>query len=163
MNEIAMQQEQSLLSLLAEKDQPDTIFQAVDRILKDSVGHKLLTMLYVDGGEVARVYSNDEKSYPVFGRKPMGATPWGDLVLKNQQPFLGKDRDSIIWAFFDHELIFSLGLGSAINIPVIYNGETIGTINLLDAEYAYDKADVEKAKALAPFLIPAFLEARRAK
>ncbi|WP_454856279.1 GAF domain-containing protein [Rhizobium binxianense] len=152
---------QSLLPLLAEPGQPDRLYEALDRELADKVGHKLLTLLYVDGGEVARVYSNMPEAYPVFGRKPMGATPWGEHVLKRQNPFLGKDGEAIAWAFFDHELIASLGLGSAINVPVVYDGETIGTINLLHREFFYTEDHVGVARQFAPILVPAFLEARR--
>jgi len=150
-----------LLKLLAEPGQPNFFFDALDAALAGRVGHKLLTLLYKDGDEVARVYSNMPDVYPVFGRKPMGVTPWGDLVLHRQQPFLGRDREAVKWAFFDHELIASLGLGSAINIPVVYDGETIGTINLLHEEFFYEEGHVEIARTFAPLLIPAFLEARR--
>lgn len=151
-----------LLKLLAEAGQPKFFYHALDAALDRHVGHKLLTLLYKDGDEVARVYSNMPDVYPVFGRKPMGITPWGDLVLRRKQPFLGRDREGVKWAFFDHELIASLGLNSALNIPVVYNGETIGTINLLHEEHHYEEKHVEIARQFGPLLIPAFLEARRA-
>ena len=91
----------------------------------------------------------------------MCQTPWGDLVLKNQKPYLGRDKPAIRWAFFDHALIESMGLGSVINIPVVYDGACLGTMNLLDAEYHYRPEHVAPVAALAPLLIPAFLEARR--
>lgn len=153
---------EDLLPLLAEPGQPNFFYDALDASLAKHVGHRLLTLLYKDGDEVARVYSNMPDVYPVFGRKPMGVTPWGDLVLRRQQPFLGPDREGVKWAFFDHELIASLGLNSAINIPVVYDGETIGTINLLHEEFYYEEKHVQIAKRFAPLLIPAFLEARRA-
>jgi GAF domain-containing protein len=153
---------ETLLPVLCEPGQPQRLFEALDRTLAETVGHKLLTMLYVDGQEVSRVYSNMPEAYPVFGRKPMGVTPWGELVLRQQTPFLGRDAQAIAWAFFDHELIASLGLGSAINIPVVYDGQTIGTINLLHEEFFYEDRHVEIARTFAPLLIPAFLKARRA-
>lgn len=151
----------SLANLLAEPGQPETLYRALDAATKALVGHKLFTLLYVDGQEVARVYSNQPEAYPVFGRKPMGPTPWGKLVMEGRQPFLGKDMDAIRWAFFDHELIASLGCGSVINIPIIYSGETIGTMNLLDAEHHYAESHVPLVNALAPLLVPAFLMARK--
>ncbi|CDZ73460.1 Bll5495 protein [Neorhizobium galegae bv. orientalis] len=152
---------EDLIGLLAEPGQPNFFYDALDAALARHVGHRLLTLLYTDGDEVARVYSNMPDVYPVFGRKPMGLTPWGDLVLRRQQAFLGRDRDAIKWAFFDHELIASIGLNAAINIPVVYDGETIGTINLLHEEFFYEETHVEIARKFAPLLIPAFLEARR--
>lgn len=151
----------TLAALLAEPGQPGTIYRALDAETKARVGHKLFTLLYRDGSEVARVYSNQPDAYPVFGRKPMGPTPWGQLVLNERKPFLGRDMEAIRWAFFDHELIASLGCGSVINIPIVHDGETIGTMNLLDAEHHYTGDDVPKVAALAPLLIPAFLLARK--
>jgi GAF domain-containing protein len=150
-----------ILSALENADQPDTTFESIDGFTKSLVGHRLFTLLYVDGDEVARVYSNRPAEYPVSGRKPMGQTPWGDLVLKSRKPFLARDRDGIRWAFFDNALIESMGLGSAICIPVAYDGHCLGTMNLLDAEHHYREEHVPLVAAFAPLLIPAFLEARR--
>jgi hypothetical protein len=151
-----------LLELLAAPGQPEALYHALGRTLADDIGYGLFTLLYRDGSEVARVYSSNEAAYPVFGRKHMGETPWGQKVIDRQEPFLGRGPDDIVWAFFDHELIFSLGLGAVINIPVVYNGDTIGTMNLLDRSGAYTEAHLYRAAAYAPLLIPAFLKARRA-
>lgn len=150
-----------LLALLAEPGQPETLYRALEAETKRLVGHKLFTLLYVDGQDVARVYSSSPAEYPTSGRKTMGETPWGAHVLRAGKPYLGRDRGGIRWAFYDHALIESMGLGSVINLPVRYNGETIGTCNMLDAEHAYDEAALEKVLPLASLLVPAFLEARR--
>jgi GAF domain len=150
-----------ILAALEQPGQPDVIFTALDRLTKSLVGHQLFTLLTVDGDEVARVYSNRPAEYAVSGRKPMGQTPWGDLVLKRCKPYLGRDKEGIRWAFFDHALIESMGLGSVINIPVVYDGACLGTMNLLDAEHHYRPEHVAPVAALAPLLIPSFLEARR--
>ena len=150
---------QSLLQLLAEPGQPSRIYAALDMVLGEEIGHKLLTLLCVDGTDMARVYSTQPIAYPVHGRKRMGPTPWGEKVLKNREPFLGTSRDAIVWAFFDHELIASLGLGSVITVPVVYDGTALGSINLLHEEHFYKAEHVECALAYAPLLIPAFMEA----
>jgi hypothetical protein len=152
----------TLARLLAEPGQPQTVFQEFDAITKRLVGHELLTMLYVDGQDVARIYSNRPAEYPVFGRKTMGPTPWGDHVLKGRKPYLGRDKAGIRWAFFDHVLIESMGLGAVINVPAIYDGQVVGTINLLAPEFAYREEHVAPVVALAPLLVPAFLAARAA-
>jgi len=150
-----------LLRTLAEPTQPTRLFVELENVTKSLVGHRLFTLLYVDGEEVARIYSSRPEEYPVAGRKLMGPTPWGDHVLKARKPYLGHDKASICWAFFDHALIESMGLGSVINIPVVYGGECIGTMNLLDVEHHYRHEHVTLLPPLAPLLIPAFLEARR--
>jgi hypothetical protein len=151
-----------LLATLAEPGQPTRLYHALEKATAALVGHRLFTLLYVDGQDVARVYSNRPAEYPVSGRKTMGETDWGKLVLKDRKPYLGRDQAAIRWAFFDHALIASMGLGSVINVPVIYDGEAIGTMNLLDAEHHYRDEHVAPVARLAPLLIPAFLEARAA-
>jgi GAF domain-containing protein len=150
----------TLLTTLAEPGQPERLYKALEAATFELVGHKLFTLLYVDGQDVARVYSSRPAEYPVSGRKTMGETPWGNLVLKGRQPFLGPDKAGIRWAFFDHALIESMGLGSVINIPVLYDGEAIGTMNLLDVEHHYREEHVALVQRLSPLLVPAFLEAR---
>ena len=151
-----------ILADMAKSGQPDVTFKAIDALAQKLVGHQLFTLLVVDGNEVSRVYSNRPKEYPVGGRKPMGKTPWGDLVITRKEPFLGPDKAGIRWAFFDYELIESMGLGSVINVPIVYNDECIGAIALLDAEHHYKPEHVALAMSLAPLLIPSFLLARRA-
>ena len=150
----------SLLPMLAQPGQPGALFQAIDAATRAAVGHQLFTLLYVDGNEVARCYSNRPTEYPVAGRKPMGPTPWGAHVLTGQKPYLGRDKAGIRWAFFDYELIESMGLGSVINVPVVYDGTSIGSMNLLHTEHYYDESHIAPVLAMAPLLIPAFLQAR---
>ena len=137
--------------------QPQALFKALHQLTAALVGHKLFTLMVVDGDEVSRVYSNRPAEYPVSGRKPMGPTPWGDLVMRQQKPFLGRSKVDIRWAFFDHVLIESMGLGSVINVPVVYDGKTVGTMNLLDVEHHYTDQHLALLLPVAPFLVPAFL------
>jgi len=150
----------ALSRLLAEPGQPQVLFRAFDAAAKRLVGHELFTLLYVDGQEVARIYSNREAEYPVAGRKPMGPTPWGAHVIQGKKSYLGRDQAAIRWAFFDHALIISMGLGSVINVPVLYDGHVIGTINLLAAEHHYREEHVAPIERLAPLIVPGFLVAR---
>jgi len=152
----------NLSRLLAEPGQPNTMFRAFDAAAKRLVGHDLFTLLYVDGQEVARIYSNRPTEYPVSGRKPMGPTPWGEHVLQGRKSYLGRDKAAIRWAFFDHVLIESMGLGSVINVPALYDGRVIGTINLLAPEFHYREEHVAPIERIAPLLVPAFLAARAA-
>ena len=149
-----------LLQVFAAAGQPRATFELVDRLIQERVGHRQLTLLLVDGDEVARVYSTDPE-YPVGGRKPMGPTPWGEKVLKKQEFFLGRNAADMKWAFFDHAKLAGLGLGSIINVPVVYDGRTLGTINSSHREHFYGPEHVGPVAELAPLLVPAFLEARR--
>lgn len=149
-----------LSALLAEPGQPLRIYRAIEEETRALAGHRLFTLLYVDGAEVARVHSSRPAEYPVSGRKPMGPTPWGAHVLAGRRSFLGRDVAAIRWAFFDAPLIEGMGLGSVVNVPVVHDGATIGTMNLLDAEFHYREEHVAPLERLAPVLVPAFLAAR---
>jgi hypothetical protein len=149
-----------LAATLAAPGQPDALYRELEAATRALVGHRLFTLLYVDGDEVARVYSNRPSEYPVSGRKHMGPTPWGAHVLDGMKPFVGRDVAAIRWAFFDAPLIESMGLGSVVNIPVLYDGKVIGTMNLLDVAFHYDEGAVAPLARLAPMLVPAFLAAR---
>ncbi|WP_252192858.1 GAF domain-containing protein [Rhizobium sp. CSW-27] len=152
----------AMLALLREPSQPTCLYHALEAETQRRIGHRLFTLLYVDGDAVARVYSSRPDEYPVSGRKHMDKTPWGDLVLRRREIFLGVDDEAIRWAFFDHEQIARMGLGCVINIPVIYDGQTIGTMNLLDVAHSYTEEHVAQIADLAPLLIPAYLTARAA-
>jgi hypothetical protein len=138
---------------------PQTVFAAADAAMKELIGHRLFTLLFVvpGGAEVERIYSSDPVAYPLTGRKPMGPTPWGEHVIVGRRAWLGRDMEAIRWAFFDHALIAILGCGTCINVPVCALGEVVGTMNILDREHAFDERHVALAQAAAPALAPAFL------
>ncbi|MBD8688378.1 MULTISPECIES: GAF domain-containing protein [unclassified Rhizobium] len=156
-----MENDISLYGAMRKSNQPQPFFQALDALLQQQVGHILFTLLAVDGGEVVRIYSSDVDHYPVSGRKPMTDTPWGRHVIGEQKSFLAKDMDDLKWAFFDHELIASLGGGTQINVPVVFNGKCVGTINLTHRAGHYNESHLARAEAFAPWLVPYFLQAAR--
>jgi hypothetical protein len=139
----------------------DAIFNAIEKGAKDTVGHKLFTLLYVapNAKRVKRMYSNMPKEYPVGGYKEIKDTEWHKLVIGQKKPWVGRTADDIKWAFFDHELILSLGCESAMNVPVLYNGRLLGTMNLLDAAGHYKDSDPKNCEAFAALLVGPFLDA----
>src|SRR5260370_40741135 len=90
--------------------------------------------------EVERIYSSNPAAYPVGGRKEKRGTPWSRVVLDRGEVFLARNADEVREAFSDYALIFSLGIGSIMNIPIAYRGLRLGTINISqDAEWITDK------------------------
>lgn len=141
---------------LFEPGQPAPLFRALEQSLQQEVGHKLFTIMvwYRQSGEAERLYSNDPKAYPVGGRKALVETPYGEQVFKRQQPYLGRTKADIKWAFFDYELIYSLGLGSVINVLVRHDGELLGMINMLHEEHWYRERDLAAAEPYGALLVP---------
>jgi hypothetical protein len=139
----------------------DAVFKAVEKGTAEIVGHKLFTLLYVapNGRRVRRMYSNMPQEYPVGGYKEIGETAWRTEILGQNKPWVGYEKKDIQWAFFDHELIVSLGCESAMSIPVLYNGRLLGTMNLLDAAGHYTESDPAKCEPFAALLVGPFLDA----
>jgi hypothetical protein len=146
-------------SMAGAANDQQAVFKEAESVLRALIGHRLFTLMVVlpGGAEVERVYSSIPAAYPLTGRKPMGATHWGQRVIEGRKLWLGRDMEAIRWAFFDHELIASLGCGACINVPVCSMGEVIGTMNILDRENAYDERHAGLAQAAVSALVPAFL------
>ncbi len=139
--------------------QPQASFRALDRAMAEAIGHKLFTVLlhHADSGDSERFYSNRPEAYPVGGRKALNPTFWTQHVLREQRAYLGRNAADVAAVFYDHELIASLGCESVLNIPVVFNGVTLGTLNLLDAADHYSEADVELGAIFAALAVPALL------
>ncbi|HXD44577.1 MAG TPA: GAF domain-containing protein [Pseudolabrys sp.] len=140
--------------------QPHAICAALEALSAQVIGHRLFTVMRFDSAlsEVQRIYSNMPAAYPPGGRKQKKATAWADHVLRDMKAFLGSGPDDIRSAFDDHETILGLGLGSVLNIPVVYAGHCVGTMNLLHEAGWYRADDEQTGALLAAFLIAPLLD-----
>jgi GAF domain-containing protein len=141
-------------------DQPRAICTALETLTAEVIGHRLFTVMRFDSAcsEVQRIYSNMPAVYPNGGRKRKKATAWADHVLRDMKVFLGNRADDIRSAFDDHSTILGLGVGSVLNIPVVYAGRCLGTMNLLHEAGWYRGEDEHSGVLLAAFLIAPLLE-----
>jgi GAF domain-containing protein len=136
----------------------------VEERVRDAIGVRLFTVLawVPERRALRRVHSSHPAEYPVGGEKTVEvAAGWLARCITAQQPYFGPDRAAVREIFADHDLIESLGCGSIINVPVIAGGRTLGVLNILDAEGAYDENSVHVAESLAPLAAPALLEENR--
>jgi hypothetical protein len=144
--------------------QPNALLAELDRALAQAVGHKLFTVLVLNEevGRNQRYYSNQPQAYPVGGSKPIDreSALYKDVILGGK-PRICYDYADIKRAFFDHELIRSLGCESAVNFPVRWNGKTIGTLNLLHQAGWYNETNVAAIGPFAALSLPALLEITR--
>ena len=139
--------------------QPQATFQAVDQALAQSPGHILFTILVHHPGlrESERFYTNMPDAYPVGGRKPVTDSAWMKRVIFAGEPYIGRTREDIADVFYDHELIWSLGCESVLNLPVRWAGQTLGTLNLLHRAGYYTEAHVDAERLAAQLALPALL------
>ena len=134
---------------------PDAVFRAVEALTRRVIGVRLFTVmrLHAESAEVERVYSSDPTAYPVTGRKPKGGTEWGAKVLDRGETFLAATADDVRRAFADYELIFSLGIGAILNIPIRFRGRSLGTLNLCNESNWFRDEDAVTGRTLAALLV----------
>ena len=134
-----------------------SIYRVLDELSAATIGHRLFTVMRFDPdrAEVERMHSSNPAAYPVGGRKQKRETAWADRVLGARQVFRTTTPQEIQIAFDDHEIIFGLGIGSILNIPVVHQERCVGTMNLCHATGWYQPQDERIGLTLAPYLVPA--------
>jgi hypothetical protein len=152
----------SITSAHAEEQQPRTTFAALESALSEVVGHKLLTVLAVlpDERFVERVYSGPSSAYPVGGTKLIDSTPRLKKVLSTAEAYIGRNRKDIASNYPDAETIFATGCSSILNVPVVWSGKVVATVNLLHDEEHYREEHVPIVQCLAQAAMPALLHQR---
>lgn len=138
-------------------EQPAATFRAIDAALAATTGHILFTILIHHPvlRQSERFYTNMPDAYPVGGRKPVTDTAWMQSVVQRGDPWICRTREDVAEAFFDHELIWSLGCESCLNMPVRWNGQTLGTLNLLHRAGWYSESDLATVRLFGHLALPA--------
>jgi hypothetical protein len=149
----------AILAAHADADQPDATFRAVDAALAQDPGHILFTVLAYHPAvrQSERRYTNRPDAYPVGGRKPVTDTPWMQQVIGAGNAYIGRSRHDIEANFFDHALIVSLGCESILNMPVRWDGRTLGTLNLCHRAGFYGEHHLPRIRLIAQLALPALL------
>jgi hypothetical protein len=159
--ELTMADVAEVISLSTAHPDARDAYRAVQRVSAETVGWRLFTVLrYVEAAEaVERLYSSDEKAYPVGGRKPLDKIAASHGAMDRGEVFLAATKEAVRQAFFDHELIFSLGITAILNVPIRHAGRRLGTLNLCGEEGMYGSAEIARGKILAGLLVPSLLAA----
>jgi hypothetical protein len=146
-----------VMEITASHSDTRATFGAVEALARRTVGCTLFTVMrnIEASQEVERLHSSNPAAYPVGGRKHKEGTRWGGIVLDRGEVFLARDPNELRAAFPDYELIFSLGIGSILNVPIRLAGRCIGTMNLCGDAGQYGDADIAPGKVLAGLLVPA--------
>ena len=137
-------------ALAAKGRQPNAAFAGLEALTNALVGVKLFTIMVRDSaqGVSQRIYSNMPDAYPVSGTKPANQTHWSSIVIDQQQIFVANDIAAVAAVFDDFKLIQSLGCESVINVPIVVDGDVLGTINCLHEASFYTPERVAAADAL---------------
>ncbi len=133
------------------------VYKAVEKLAKETCGYTMFTILkYVEKDkQVERVYTSNPKKYPVGGRKPIDPASHNQRKLEKGQVFVAPNKAAIKRAYFDYELIYSLGITAILNAPITAGGMRLGTLALSGLQGMYGTKEVERSKVLAGLLVPA--------
>ena len=101
--------------------------------------------------------SSDLKKYPVGGRKPIDPKSHNQKTLEKGNVFVAPNKAEIKRAYFDYELIYSLGITAILNAPISANGRRLGTLALSGKQGMYGRKEVERSKVLAGLLAPVMI------
>jgi GAF domain-containing protein len=125
-------------------------FAELSKCLLSNPGYLMLTVSRWDGGtrHLQRVFSTDEKSYAVGGKKQKLPSEWSDTIFAKMKPHHAPDMETIRLHFDDHQLIESLGIRAILNIPIVDGAICLGTMNLMNAR-PYDATSIDRAIAAA--------------
>ena len=129
---------------------PDALFAAIAQVAARRVNAGLTTAMRHKAAEstVERIFSSNPQAYPVGGRKLKRDTAWSRKVLTEQQVLVSAGDDQVRESFDDHAIIFGLGLHSCVNVPLMSEGQCIGTLNVLRARPDWDAQEIALVRAL---------------
>ena len=150
---------------IAAAREPGAVFRAVKAAARKAIGFRLFTIMRLHAGaqEVERLYSSLPDAYPVSSRKPKQGTPWGEQVLDRGEIFVANAPGEVRGAFADYELIFSLGIGAIMNVPIRFRGRSLGTMNICSEADWFTGADRAPGRVLAALLAPPLLAGVKAR
>ncbi|MFK8078914.1 MAG: GAF domain-containing protein [Granulosicoccus sp.] len=150
---------------LASAKQPLATYVGMQRLVEETIGVKLFTLMEIDRERnvARRSYTNSPDAYPVSGEKPLEHNRWTEHVEVGQNLFVANSISEIADVFPDYELIQSLGCESCLNIPIVIGGQVEGTLNCLHVAGHYTHEKVVAAESLKLAGALTFLMARRYK
>ena len=126
------------------------IFNLLNKILNDFIGHKLFTILKLDkmNYKLERIYTSNPRKYPLQGKKDVIRNFWQVQVLEKGIAYIGYNFQDIKTSFSDFDLIKKLGCSSVLIIPVKSGDNIKGSVNLLNEESWYSNNHVKIAQSL---------------
>jgi len=104
--------------------------------------------------ETSRVYSTALETWPIGGRKTRKTSGWSERVMDRGEIHLSSTAADVETVFGDYSKIAAHGCASIFNIPVRYDGHTLGALNLMHAAHHYDGSDRGLALAFAALAVP---------
>ncbi len=129
---------------------PVALFRAIEDVAMRRVDAGLVTMMRHDAvaSTVERLYSSNPQAYPVGGKKAKRDTAWGRKVLTEHRVLVSAGDAGLRESFDDHATIIGLGLHSCVNVPLVSDGQCVGTLNVCAARSEWRDDEIALVRAL---------------
>lgn len=147
---------------LAAQGRHAALFDRLAHRLNRDVGYAFLTVLIPEdtGKFLLRVFSTDPAGHPLGRADRVVDDPWFDRLFTEGQPVFAANSVEISKWLPDYRGLQGTDYGSLVNFPVVAGGQTVGIINLVSEEYAYDAATLAclaEASPLAAMAIATYV------
>lgn len=112
--------------------QPLRSFEALAQIFRLAPGYLLFSLSRLERDTwLRRIYSTDPKRHRPGATKDMKGTGYCDTVIRCRSHLLSRDAVDLRVNFQDHDAMVADGIGCAINLCLQYDGQVVGSANLL--------------------------------
>lgn len=137
----------------------DAILKAVSDAAKHLIGFKLFTVMVFDAERfaVTRIFTSAPQEFPLAQTKQKTRDGWAMETLMEHQVNRMNTFDDISRAFEDGAILNRMGIGAMLNVPIVYAGKCLGTMNLSHETGWFTVEHEQIGRVLAGFLVPTLL------
>lgn len=141
---------QELARIISHPNAEDNLYARLEQEVQQEVGAKLVTLMWLDfaTGRARRIYTNRPDLYPTDDSKPISQNPWHEHVIVNQNTFVANSLDEMDEQFADKEFFSAHGCSSVLNMPIIIDGRTVGSLNLLHEDNHFTPERIKRTQKL---------------
>ncbi len=130
-------------------DRPDLDSQAMAACRAAGCEHLTLLAFFNDGQQALRLYSDMRAVFPLDGIKDIPEGPLRDLIYVQGKPQFFDGPEQIREVFWDHEDILGAGVQAILNVPLLQDGNVVGSLNCIYRGSRPPTPIAETAQAIA--------------
>jgi len=146
-----------LVSTLAEAG-PRATLELLDLEIETVLGHSYITVSVREKDNlVRRIYSAEPGIYPEGQLKDLVRNERTRRLLHEGVPYLANSWEELSVQYVDPEVLAENGVTSLANIPLRFDGEVIGVLNIADTGGPRPEGFLVSAQAFGDFLAPLVL------
>ena len=133
----------------------EAVFDLLGGAMSELVGFKVYTVLRIDPVTLRSVrLHSSEPSYAIGGTKQHVRSAWSEAIFGDRTVFLAPGLDAVRATFPDSAGIEAVGCGSVLAVPIITDGQVVGTMNLWHRDGFYDRRNGEVSLPFAAAVAP---------